>query len=125
MAHLQRECVQLHARSATQLEQRVPRESHCKSFFNSTHSDPQLNSSTCQNPYEAFRFVDRLFTYLTMKKRSGHFHQLKIPHRESHDLTVSCMTCPQPGLNIPPSWRQVPERLQYVCEQIFLRTSDL
>lgn len=49
-----------------------------------------------------------------MKKRAGHFHHLTIPHRDPHDLTVSCMTCPQPGLNIPEDWKKKPERLQYV-----------
>ncbi|KAH9915598.1 uncharacterized protein BXZ73DRAFT_43076 [Epithele typhae] len=58
------------------------------------------------DPYDAFRRVHRMFEHLTMKKRAGHYHGVKIPNRSSDDLTVACLTCPLPSVNLPLDWAQ-------------------
>ncbi len=52
--------------------------------------------------------MSRVYVHLTMKKRAGHFNSLVVPNRNPEDLTVPCVTCPSPGLNLPDDWKDAP-----------------
>ena len=62
------------------------------------------------------RLVHRLFAYLTMKKRAGYYHDLQIVTRDKNDLTVSCLMCPLPNVNIPADFEKE-KRAPYVIIQ--------
>ena len=67
-----------------------------------------------QKPYDAFRAMERLFSNLTMNKRAGKYHDLHVPNRDREDATVSCVTCPSPGFNLPDDLSDTPPHLRYV-----------
>ena len=47
----------------------------------------------------------RKWRYLKMMKRSGRAHDLEgVEGTAPGELTISCPTCPRPGVNLPEGW---------------------
>ncbi|KAJ7136196.1 hypothetical protein C8R46DRAFT_1322335 [Mycena filopes] len=68
------------------------------------------------NPYAAFLRVVRVFNYLTLKKRTGQFHNIDqfLPHRPAGNLLVWCPACPEPGFNSDPNCPTTPAHLRHL-----------
>jgi hypothetical protein len=58
---------------------------------------------------------------LKMLKRVGRGHDpAGVNGTQEGKCTVRCCTCPQPGKNLPPEWRDAPEEIQYVSNSTIL-----
>jgi hypothetical protein len=61
--------------------------------------------------------ISRIWRDLLTRKRSGYGHDEEEPG--DGDLGLFCPACPQPGINIPPDWKERPD--QYVSALIHAR----
>ena len=69
-------------------------------------------ANAIQVRYADLMFVSRIYRYLQMIKRSGCAHGIKLPGRETVDLTVPCPMCLWPGVNLPANWRLTEKHLK-------------
>ncbi|TFK81364.1 hypothetical protein K466DRAFT_438418, partial [Polyporus arcularius HHB13444] len=69
--------------------------------------------------YRDFLWAARIHKYLTMVKRSGRVHAIVLPGRDPDDITVPCLTCPWPDVNLPADWEDAPPHLRYLYRIIF------
>ncbi|KJA14195.1 hypothetical protein HYPSUDRAFT_150698 [Hypholoma sublateritium FD-334 SS-4] len=70
------------------------------------------------DPYPQFRLVSRVWTLLANLKQQGHYHNINevlTPLGSQRDsLVVACPACPQPMMNMEPTWRDTPCHLRHI-----------
>jgi hypothetical protein len=55
----------------------------------------------------------REWRHIKMLKRAGRGHDpMGVDGTSQGELTVRCRSCPHPGINLPPGWRDAPEKDQ-------------
>ncbi|KAG6836139.1 hypothetical protein H0H93_011016 [Arthromyces matolae] len=65
--------------------------------------------------YDEFARVVRQYRHLKMLKRSGRGHNKEgIASTKPGECALVCPACPQPGRNLPPNWKLVPEDKKYL-----------
>lgn len=74
------------------------------------------------NLYREFRRMSRLWRWMKRLKWAGYTGDSKKVHQvQPGELAIYCPACPQPGINIPESWRDDPAR--HVSSNVFLKKS--
>ena len=66
-----------------------------------------------QDRYEEFLCMIQEWHHLKMLKCAGRGHDpAGVSATVEGECAVLCPACPHPGKNVPPNWRDAPERLQ-------------
>ncbi|KAI0310577.1 hypothetical protein OF83DRAFT_1032576, partial [Amylostereum chailletii] len=63
---------------------------------------PNNGTDKIQTRYQELRRTNRQYRYLTLLKR---FHASDSPTLAPGQLTLRCITCPQPGVNLEVNWK--------------------
>ncbi|EPS97785.1 hypothetical protein FOMPIDRAFT_1078663, partial [Fomitopsis schrenkii] len=74
-------------------------------------------TKTVKNRYRELNIAGRVWQHVTALKRAGLHHGLTLSNRRS-SMTVPCLACPWPDINMPKNWRDTPPDLAYIhaCE---------
>jgi len=70
-----------------------------------------LGNSEIVNLYNEFRRMSRLWRWMKKLKWAGYGHNAQSPEdAPPGSLAIFCLTCPQPGRNLPGDWKTDPNR---------------
>lgn len=83
------------------------------SAFESYHSIARQTDNTGSNPppdrYHSFLRIIREWWHIWLLKRMGHGHDPSgVRGMKEGECAVLCPACLQPGKNLPPDWKDVP-----------------
>jgi hypothetical protein len=66
-----------------------------------------------QDRYHKFLRMTRQWRNIQMLKRAGRGHDpTGVPGTKEGECALLCPACPQPGKNLPPNWKDMPEEKQ-------------
>ncbi|KAJ7156814.1 hypothetical protein C8R43DRAFT_1125395 [Mycena crocata] len=93
-------------------------ESKC-SAYEFYHSLARETDNTGLNPakdrYHEFLRMTRIWEHLQMLKRAGRCHNPSgAAGTRAGECALLCPACPQPGKNLPPEWKDVPEDKRFL-----------
>jgi hypothetical protein len=73
-----------------------------------------LSDDYIQNVSSQLAVVEREWGYLTTERRHGQAHGIDkyLPHRPPNLLLVTCLSCPEVGLNMEDGWEDCPSDLR-------------
>jgi hypothetical protein len=67
-----------------------------------------VTDTFCQNHYQEFINMTRIWRNLQMLKRAGRAHETNgIEETKPGGCALECPACPHPGKNLPPDWKDV------------------
>lgn len=73
------------------------------------------NKFYVQKRYDELSHAIRWYRHLVLLKRFGRAHDpLGIEKTRQGSLALRCPACPLPEVNLPPDWRDAPEKSEYV-----------